>query len=147
VNVPKPVCSSRSLVVVAKQLLPYRFDVYGHACTSSVIPKRLNSFAFQAVGNLARGLSLAFDGRIELAFGGHLSIVSAFRVTRIPLLGNVAYASVMGLRGRPPGLPDTLGGKRYGLPFWNRPLFPPLFSAVTNSFAITQQPSRPPKIS
>jgi hypothetical protein len=29
----------------------------------------LNRFAFQPISNLARGLSLAFNGRIELAFG------------------------------------------------------------------------------
>jgi hypothetical protein len=55
-------------------LLPCRFDVYGHARTRSVIPKWLNSFAFQPVSNLPSGIGLAFDGRIKLAFGCNVSI-------------------------------------------------------------------------
>jgi len=38
----------------------------------------LNTSSFQPVSNLARGLSLAFDGPIELAFGCNLSIVRPF---------------------------------------------------------------------
>ena len=97
-NVPKPVRSSRSLFVVAKQLLPCRFDVYGHARTGSVIPDDwLNRFAFQPVSNLASSIRLAFDGRIELAFGCKLSIGPAFRVTRILLLSNIGIGIRDGL--------------------------------------------------
>jgi hypothetical protein len=49
----------------------------------------LNSFAFQPVSNLSSSIRLAFDGRIELAFGCKLSIGPAFRVIRVLLLGNI----------------------------------------------------------
>lgn len=57
------------LALVAKQLLSYRFDVHGHAHTGGDIRDDwLNSFAFQPVSNLARGLSLTFASRCVLAF-------------------------------------------------------------------------------
>ena len=100
-NVPKPVGCSRSLFVVAKQLLPCRFDVYGYACTRSVIPDDwLNRFSFQPVSNLARGIRLAFDGRIELAFSDHLSVSSAFPIAWHFLVGKFGVS--LGNRLRTP---------------------------------------------
>jgi hypothetical protein len=61
----------------------------------------LNRFAFQPVSNLTGSFSLAFDGRVELAFGGKLSIGPAFRVTRVLLLGQVGIGIRHRLRGRP----------------------------------------------
>jgi tetratricopeptide (TPR) repeat protein len=59
-------CGPASSLVVAKQLLPCHFEVYGHARTRRVIPNWLSSFAFQPVSNLARSIRLAFASRCVL---------------------------------------------------------------------------------
>jgi hypothetical protein len=73
----------------------------------------LNSFAFQPVSNLSSSIRLAFDCRIELAFGCNLSIGTAFRVTRVRLRGNIGIG--LGDRPRPDGLPLMPFGQWYGL--------------------------------
>jgi hypothetical protein len=81
--------SSRSLFVVAKQLF-LTTSMFSVTLIPAVSPQVIEPLCLPAGRqSRARGFSLAFDGRIELAFGCHLSVTAAFRVTRVLLLGYI----------------------------------------------------------